>query len=277
MILTSSQTGNVGPITIKEYGQDVTRYVISGQSDLVSINDSRSIIFKHNSNIQIAKEPLGPDNKYTPDIYVEYKLTNATISFNVDISTISCSCNAAIYFVSAPGYFPNGTLDPTNNYYCGANDGADLCWEMDLMESNIYATQITPHQCDNPPGGYIDKCDGRGCYTNSYLVDENGMCPNSEKCKINTLMPYKQSVYFGADIIHTKIEQGDNNRFEFDVCGQNKSYVGSMSQAYEYGMVMVMSYWGDDYQRMTWLDGMTGCTGNCDVNGTFIVSDIEIN
>ena len=47
-----------------------------------------------------------------------------------------------------------------------------------------------------------------------------------------------------------------------------------MSQAIDTGMVLIMSYWGTDYNTMSWLDSMTGCSGDCDTSGTATFSDI---
>eukprot|EP01084_Bolivina_argentea_P061575 112542_1 len=270
-VLYSVNGGVYGPITIKEDGEDVTRYVVSTyvNHSLVQVYGS-TIVLSHNTNIQIGKN--NSDN-FTPDTFMEYKLKNKTLSFTANISTVSCSCNAAFYLVSMPGYAPNGKPNPANGYGCGANDGADYCWELDIMEANQFALQATPHICNEPAGTYITSCDGRGCWTNTYYVNNKGMCPD-KSCKINTLEPFRQSMTFGSTI-HIVMNQNDN-MFEFDVCN-NSSYVQSMDQALDYGMTIVMSYWGTDYNRMEWLDGMTNCSGDCDVNGKTIFSDIEIS
>ena len=44
------------------------------------------------------------------------------------------------------------------------------------------------------------------------------------------------------------------------------------------GMVLVGSLWGNSYGTMQWLDGMTGCQGDCNLaaaRATF--SNIQIN
>ena len=41
-------------------------------------------------------------------------------------------------------------------------------------------------------------------------------------------------------------------------------------------MVIVGSYWGDDYRTMQWLDGDTGCKGNCTGEGYDKFGNIRI-
>lgn len=36
-----------------------------------------------------------------------------------------------------------------------------------------------------------------------------------------------------------------------------------MQEQMKEGMVPVMSLWGSDYDDMAWLDGNTGCVGDC--------------
>merc|ERR1719245_2253518 len=100
------------------------------------------------------------------------------------------------------------------------------------------------------------------------------ICPNSS-CLINTMDPFRLSMSFKGNI-SVSLSQG-NNTFDFDACWFITDYLEAMNQAFDYGMVMIMSYWGDTWDTMNWLDRMTGCTGDCDVNGHAIFSDIEIS
>ena len=145
------KSGVVGPVTIKENGQSVTRYAVSTYPPLASVSGS-SIMLKHDSQVQIAKTN---EANYTSNSFAEYKLNGKTLSFTANISEVDCSCNAALYLVTMPGYGSNGKPDPgkSGDYYCDANEGnGEWCWEMDIMEANKYAIQITPHKCDQPPG-----------------------------------------------------------------------------------------------------------------------------
>ena len=60
----------IGPVTITENGQKVTRYVVAGWSGAGNVNGS-SIIVNYDGNIQIA---MNASSEYTPDMFVEYKL-----------------------------------------------------------------------------------------------------------------------------------------------------------------------------------------------------------
>ena len=86
-------------------------------------------------------------------------------------------------------------------------------------------------------------------------------------------MPFVQQVVFG-DTITVILTQG-NNKFQFQACDKN-GYVSDMQQAFEYGMSLIVCYWGDSYQEMSWLDGKTGCQGACPGTGYVVYSDISI-
>ena len=95
---------------------------------------------------------------------------------------------------------------------------------------------------------------------NSYRVDSKGMCPGAE-CTIDSRKPFREDVHFGDKIHVTLSQQG--LVFEFDAC-PDAGYVRQMDAALDFGMTLVMSYWGDSFSRMQWLDGMTGCQGDDD-------------
>lgn len=120
-------------------------------------------------------------------------------------------------------------------------------------------------QCsDQDPNGPVYNCDRGGCGTNAHEVENgNGMCPG-EHCMINTDLPFKYSIHFG-DKYRVTLTQG-NAKIEFDAC-QKGDYLAKMDKALERGMVLVMSHWGTTYNTMSWLDGMTGCSGDCDTSG----------
>ena len=284
--LTSSEL--VGPITISEYGENVVRYVVSSDPTKAKISSNKTLTIQHNGNIQIA---ANSSNSYSPNMFAMYKLSGSKLSFDIDLSTISCSCNVAFYMVGMPAIGSNGEPTPGNSgtYYCDANGNNGYCWDMDIIESNQYTLQTTAHKCGEPPGGIITNCDTIGCGTNAYNVNKTGMCP-SDNCIINTLKKFRFEISFSLNNINVVMKQGDNNnninnnnnsydserKYEYSVCG-NTSYIEEMSNAEDYGMVFIMSYWGDDYNTMQWLDGMTGCTGDCDQKGTAIIANISID
>lgn len=82
----------VGPVTITENGEKVTRYAVSTYAKLAS-TDGSSIIIQHDGQVQIA---ANASDTYSPDMFQEYKLKGKTLSFTANISSISCSCNAGM-------------------------------------------------------------------------------------------------------------------------------------------------------------------------------------
>merc|ERR1712107_39482 len=181
------------------------------------------------------------------------------MSFDLDLSAVPCSCNAALFFVSMPGHNPDGTIahgDSPNPYYCDANKvGGVWCWEHDTIESNKHTMTTTPHKCSSAAGGYISGCDKGGCATNAYWVDSTGMCPDS-RCKIDTRRPFRihQSYEVDADShmlgkIHNRMVQG-NSTFEWSVC-KDKAYLAQMTESLRANMKMVFHLWGT--KSMSWL------------------------
>ena len=60
----------VGPITIMENGQSVTRYVVSTYAPLASVSGS-TLKLQHNSQVQIA---ANKSSTYSANMFQEYKL-----------------------------------------------------------------------------------------------------------------------------------------------------------------------------------------------------------
>lgn len=216
--------------------------------------------------------------------YYHFNLLNKELSFDIDMSTVGCSCNAALFFTSMPGYNPNGTIahGAYNPYYCDANDvGGVWCWEHDTIEANMHTMATTPHRCSAPAGAYIPACDGVGCSTNAFSIDAQGMCPDA-KCTIDTRSPFRMFQKFEVDPISGNLSrvtnrfvQGDSV-WQWDVCHDKAWYVALMTSALS-KVTMVFQLWGDTFQKMFWLDNMTGCTSDCNSNNaTVTFSNIEI-
>ena len=54
------------------------------------------------------------------------------------------------------------------------------------------------------------------------------------------------------------------NEFQFEICGDG-NYRNRMAESYS-GMVWSGSLWGGGGIDMSWLDGMTGCWGDCQID-----------
>ena len=55
-----------------------------------------------------------------PDSYVHFELLGKELSYTIDLGGVGCGCNAALYWVSMPGYSSGNTPAPGafGNYYC---------------------------------------------------------------------------------------------------------------------------------------------------------------
>lgn len=274
-----------GPITIKEDGKIQNLHVVALTADLVTSHDSgSSIAMKWGGETRafVVKDPI---DDMTEGNYYNFTLLNKELSYDVDISTVGCSCNAALFFVSLPGYNSDGSVahGSYNPYYCDANDvGGVWCWEHDTLESNKYTMTTTPHKCSSPAGGYISSCDKGGCGTNAYKVDNNGMCPDSH-CKIDTRSPFRINQAYEVDKVSKKLSQitnklvQGNSTFEWTACN-DASYLEEMTNAMRSDMKMVFQLWGTTNSGMSWLDGVTGCSGDCNKDTAMVTfSNIEIN
>jgi len=105
-----------------------------------------------------------------------FMLKNQEFTFDVELSTMPCGFNAALYFVGMDkneGEAENGTR------YCDAQAVAGVfCSEMDIMEANTVAQQYTTHGCIDEcasfsdssgcKGGQSDICDQNGCGLNPF-------------------------------------------------------------------------------------------------------------
>ena len=138
--------------------------------------------------------------------YDMLKLLNQEISFDVDVSSLVCGMNGALYLAEMLQSGGRGELNPAGAQYgtgyCDAQCSDDpwingvanvdaagsCCSEMDLWEANAVATAFTPHAC-NVTGLY--ECTGDQC-------GSNGVCDKSG-CGFN---PYAlgDHDYYGDDM-----------------------------------------------------------------------------
>ena len=87
------------------------------------------------------------------------------MEYDVDLSTVSCGCNAALYVIGMPGVGSDGQPFESSDgmHYCDAAAvGGNLCPEFDIMEANQYAYRATSHSCNDPVNGYYSWCDRNG-------------------------------------------------------------------------------------------------------------------
>lgn len=146
--------------------------------------------------------------------YVTFQLLGQELSFEVDLSTLPCGENGALYLtemdasggrnaVTNPGganygsgycdaqcpvqTFRNGTLNLDSEGYC--------CNEMDILESNSRAAAFTPHPCADDGSD----CDKGGCEFNPYSQGyEDYWAPNSSAV-LDTSKPFTVITQFITD------------------------------------------------------------------------------
>jgi len=253
----SAWAKNYGAINVKGYG-DV--YVVASEwvADRIRMHDNGFTI-RGSTGIRLAAVPT--DDTY-PDMYWQVDLMDKHFAYTLDLSNVGCHCNAAGYFSDMPGAGGGDWGD----YYCDANFvNSQWCPEYDTLESNKYTMLSTLHTCDGSPGNWW-QCDRIGCGTNAFNVNSNMFCPE-DRCTINTQKPFVISHHqnqAGADVWMSQ----EGREAYFTVCNDG-GYANNMAQSYN-NMVFTASIWGGPGIDMSWLDGMTGCWGECDLDNTSV-------
>jgi len=275
-----------GPLKIELEGDTLQLHVVasSAKGELFRTDGDRTLTVNWGGETRGFLATRETD-EYSPDMFFNFSLINKVLSYDVDMSKVGCSCNAALFFVTMPGFSPDGSVArgvDRNPYYCDANDiGGVWCWETDSIEANMYNTATTPHTCASGPGKYIDTCDRGACGGSSYLHDPTGMCPD-KSCTIDTRKPFRihQSYEANDEGVLVRIfntMKQDGRTFGYETC-TDLDYLAKMMPAFKYELAMVFQLWGDTWENMDWLDKMTGCTGACIAEETeLILSNIAIN
>lgn len=126
----------------------------------------------------------------TGETYKLFKLKNREIAIDIDVSTLGCGVNAAVYLVgmnqrgsgSAGARYGTGYCDaqcPRERFINGHmnldSSQGSCCAEIDLFEGNKYAQQMNLHPCDalrsTCTGATCDSfCDKDGCPLNGYRL-----------------------------------------------------------------------------------------------------------
>ena len=218
--------------------------------------------------------------------YAMFNLKNAELSMEIDVSSLTCGMNAAIYLVSMkPGGTGPGATFGTG--YCDAQcprdgkfvDGhANLNWdlesccsEIDLFEGNAEAMAWTLHPCR------LNDCSKSGADVNSYRQGDRqfygpGLTLDSRK-------PFEFATAFHVDgqeltKVTRRYRQGGRDiltprnasEITSDTAATWKSRYGeendfaasggfaALSEALDAGMVLVLSIWDDGATHMNWLD-----------------------
>jgi hypothetical protein len=191
LVFTSQQCQNsimAGTISVNMDGVMTDNYVaVSGgtQYNQVTVSSGNNISLTHNTRAYFANKCV---NNFASDMFTWFHLLGKTIQFTVDLSNVGCGCNAALYLVSMPGC----SSGESGDYYCDANAvGGQWCPEIDIMEANLKAFQVTPHICY----GQQSWCQWNSC-------DQGGEGFNFRDggySQINAYLPFNVTTYFITD------------------------------------------------------------------------------
>jgi len=275
---------NQGALRIEQDGEALDLHVVAlADKGSMFFTSGRSLTMKWGGELRGFLAERETDDM-PADNYFNFTLINKEVSYDINLGSVGCSCNAALFFVAMPGYSKDGRIahGDWNPYYCDANEiGGVWCWEHDTIEGNMHAMATTPHTCSGPPGEYIESCDKIGCATTALEMDPKGFCPNAE-CTIDTRKPFRIHQKYEASRegklirIANRLVQ-DGRTFSWDAC-TDPAYLETMTSALSNKMTMVFQLWGDSYENMSWLDKKTGCRGACNANSTEVTfSDIVVN
>jgi hypothetical protein len=230
-----------------------------------------TVTLNHNSGGFIA---WTCDTSYQPTTGKRWTLLGRSLSFDVNLASVGCACNLALYLVQMPAYNSSNQPDPTScgNYYCDANKVCGLyCVEFDIMEANNRAFQTTPHKCNAPNDNYYPSCDGGGCGQNVIRINSGAYGPGSGT--INTNNGFSVNIFFGvngngqlSEVSTTLSQDGRSFKMTHSDSNCGGGYLESMTDAFKSGMTLYYSYWGSDANTMSWLD-IPPCDYSTSCNG----------
>ncbi|KAF3916422.1 Exoglucanase [Orbilia brochopaga] len=293
---TSCKTSSGGPVSslcpneatcsqnCQVEGVDYAASGVSTSGDALTMYQYKTANGKTNS-VSPRLYLLGSDGNY-----VLPKLLGQEFTFDVDLSTLPCGENGALYFsemsgtggrtASAPaganygaGYcdaqcpsqaWRNGTIDSAGPYCCN---------EMDILEANSRANAFTPHPCTT------NDCDKSGCGFNPYASGyHNYWAPGgtldtskpftvitqfitNDGTTTGTLTTITRKYIQNGHAVASAVSGGDS--IYANQCSSGQPYGGltTMGQALGRGMVLVFSIWNDNGGNMNWLD--SGNAGPC--------------
>lgn len=236
---------------------------------------------------------LGPNGDYEM-----LHLLGQELRFDVDVSTLVCGENGALYLSEMDATGGRSQDNPGGaNYgsgYCDAqcpvetwingtlntdSQGA-CCNEMDIWEANANSTALTPHPCEG------DTCDEDGCDFNPYMMGNQSFYGNGGV--VNTLKPITVITQFYTDdntttgalteirrlyiqngeVIRNAASSSGQDSITASWCSSSDNVTASLGglattgEALGRGMVLVLSLWNDNSgQNMNWLD--SGSSGPC--------------
>lgn len=228
--------------------------------------------------------------------YEIFDLVNKEFSFDVELSTLSCGFNSALYTVEMPA---TGSDDVGASYgtgYCDAQGGGPgninlACNEMDLIEANRESAQLAVHSCSEV--GQFALAEGKtcataGCSVNHYRDQPSFFGPNSsfsvdtsrvftvvtqffgsDDGKLNEIRRFyiQDGVQISSPAILVPSSSSSSSSYPtvtngYCTAANADSLLDGMSRSFGQGHVLVFSLWAaEDAGGMDWLDA--GHDGRC--------------
>ncbi|KAG8924233.1 Exoglucanase 1 [Tulasnella sp. 419] len=186
---------------------------------ITTSGNSLRLNFKTGSNVGSRVYLMANESKYQM-----FKLNNKEFTFDVEVSSLGCGLNGALYF-SEMAEDGGMAQFPTNKAgakygtgYCDAQCPKDIkfingeanvdgwtgtstntgkgkygtcCQEMDIWEANSISNAYTPHPCDTTglyrcEGATCDVCDQPGCDFNPYRMGDRTFYGPGSNFKLDT-------------------------------------------------------------------------------------------
>jgi len=265
LILGSVGAKNIGSIQVEGYGE-VFICVGDGNQQFITVHDN-GFTLSGGGGLHFCA--TAADDFSDKNMFWKTPLMDKHFSYTLDLSNVPCHCNAAGYFSQMPA----DSIGEWGQWYCDANFvNGQWCPEYDTLESNKYQVAGTLHTCNGGPG-YWGDCDRGGCQNNAFRADSNMLCPE-DRCTINTNRPFTISHSQSTGYANIWMSQ-DGREASFNIC-EDYGYNANMAASYN-EMVFTASLWGGGGIDMNWLDGMTGCQGDCNLASASVTfSDFAI-
>ncbi|KAJ3050857.1 hypothetical protein HK097_008158 [Rhizophlyctis rosea] len=195
--------------------------------------------------------------------YEIFRLKNRQFSFDVNIASVRCGYNAALFFSQMD------VEDKPGTGYC---DGQNVCNEMDIFEGNAAASAAVLHPCNATDK--TGKCDPWGCGVNTNTHIPTLVGP---KRHIDTQKTYTVTTQFftsnnkvNGELVAVKqfASQGKKTvalpTLSIDYCNQQEAgnpywnvtgEFPGISRSWDIGQVLIFAFWGSGGDSMSWLDG----------------------
>lgn len=213
-----------------------------------------SFLTRNNYGVNVGSRLYLLDESKTK--YLGFDLRQKEFRFQVDLSSLECGLNAAVYFVELPLQDPYGVGSAYGVNYGDAQCASDIKWingevnfgkkgacsaEMDILESNKHAMAFTAHPCSISsvttcrndstcglgPYRFSGYCDRNGADYNSYRVGKKALYGAGAEFSVDTRSPFTVITQFWT---HDNTSSGDLVRIVRYVEQNGKQvYIGELS------------------------------------------------